>query len=348
MIKVRFVFDNDTTEYTMPVKKKDTTPIKVIIDNYLKTLNIEYLNELDEEKKKTFLLLKKEAKQYEFVLKMEKLIEYYPKYVFTMKCGTLYAQEWVRLINQSIIDITSSNNETKDYRFIGNILASLFEADIFAEEFIVFGGVKNLVDFIVLVQGTAKSEGVRALSVLYKLKNAIEYLLENYDVYETLFKIFADCADDIRKKVGNEKVLHHLPKVFIHAITNAEDKENVANAFYNTAKKYAQENGSQIFKEIMNLLNIDQAQQSRKIFVKLIAVVSQNLRKNKLSAFVSDLNEAGFKDLIEEQIKGKTTQLPKFYKYLKAYEQATNEVMSGGSYQLELYKKKKREIRNIL
>ena len=60
MIKVKFVFDNDTTEYTMPVKKTDTTPIKVIIDNYIQTLNIEFLNELDEEKKKTFLLLHKD------------------------------------------------------------------------------------------------------------------------------------------------------------------------------------------------------------------------------------------------------------------------------------------------
>ena len=320
MIKVKFVFDNDTTEYTMPVKKTDTTPIKVIIDNYIQTLNIEFLNELDEEKKKTFLLLHKDMKKYEFVLEMDKLIELYPKYVFIMKNGTLYAQEWVRLINQSIIEITDLNNDPKNYRHIGNILATLFKADIFAEEFIVFGGIKNLVDFIQLVNGNAQNEAVRALSVLFKLKNAIEYLLENYDVYETLFKIFADCAEDIPKKVGNEKVLHHLPKVFIHTITNARDKNNVANVFYNTAKKYAEENGSQIFKEIMNLLNSNEAQQSRKIFVKLISVVSQNLRKDKLSSFVSDLNDVGFKDIIEEQSKNKTVQLPKFYHYLKLYE----------------------------
>lgn len=55
MIKVKFVFENDSTEYILPLKKTEDSALQEQIVDYLKKLNIDIIDTKDEEKIKTYV-----------------------------------------------------------------------------------------------------------------------------------------------------------------------------------------------------------------------------------------------------------------------------------------------------
>ena len=344
MIKVKFVFENDSNEYTLPLKTSTDISIKDQISEFLKTLNIEMLNSLDDEKKNNYLLFNSNTD--EFMLSIPKINDIYKKTTFTMKNCTKFAQDCILSIEnankesspnnstrESIAEnITNSSTKGIDKKKLAYKLNDHFKADLFTEEFIVYGGIKPLVEFIQNSTGNVRSYGTNAFKTLMEYMNAIEYVLENYDVFANFYNLL------VEGNGNNIKAINHLLSIFCNILekTGRENKEKAANYFYNAAKGYALEKNTVIFGELIKILETGDLEAKENALL-LIAWATVNIKKNNLQKFLSDLETAGIKEVLEKNVDVKTN---KFQKALEMYQKATNDIVNGSKYQIDIYKKK--------
>ena len=138
------------------------------------------------------------------------------------------------------IKIKAINNLKK----ICHSLTNYFLVPQFAEEFIMFEGINQILNLIEISSGNSKAYAIEAFGVLIEYMNALQYVSENFDIFASFYKIL----------VSNEqiKVTSNMLSIFYSFLKYM--KNNFYNTFYLAAQKYANETCTPIFEGFFNLI----------------------------------------------------------------------------------------------
>lgn len=232
--------------------------------------------------------------------------------------------------NLEIIRTKAMNNLKK----ICHSLTNYFLVPQFAEEFIMFEGINQILNLIEISSGNTKAYAIEAFGVLIEYMNALQYVSENFDIFASFYKIL----------VSNEqiKVTSNMLSIFYSFLKYM--KNNFYNTFYLAAQKYANDTRTPIFEGFFNLIKDKTFETKLKSFKLLVAILTFTRDKEKRAELVVALKENGLNKTLEKYAKlgrnGDKNFGDKFNDLLSSYQSLTGEIIKGSEYEIELYKKK--------
>lgn len=213
-------------------------------------------------------------------------------------------------------------------------LTNYFLVPQFAEEFIIFEGINQILNLIEISSGNTKAYAIEAFGVLIEYMNALQYISENFDIFSSFYKIL----------VKNEqiKVTSNMLSIFYSFLKYM--KNNFYTTFYFAAQKYANETHTHIFEGFFNLIKDKTFEIKLKSFKLLVAILTFTRDKEKRAELVVSLKESGLNVILEQYAKlgrnGDKNFGEKFNDLLSSYQSLTGEIIKGSEYEIELYKKK--------
>ena len=241
-------------------------------------------------------------------------------------------QENIKKEKQNIESIkTKAMNNLKK---ICHSLTNYFLIPQFAEEFIIFEGINQILNLIEISSGNTKAYAIEAFGVLIEYMNALQYISENFYIFSSIYRIL----------VSNEqiKVTSNMLSIFYSFLKYM--KNNFYTTFYLAAQKYSNETHTPIFEGFFNLIKDKTFETKLKSFKLLVAILTFTRDKEKRAELVVALKENGLNDTLEKYAKlgrnGDKNFGEKFNDLLSSYQSLTGEIIKGSEYEIELYKKK--------
>lgn len=316
-ITIKVKFENSPKTYELTLSENDSTQsLNSIQKIFLENIAIDY----ESAEYRSFChIYNPETKQY--VLNSSELKPYKIGTIFLMKNCSNEAKSVV-----SQLDL--SNHEVKSLAFK---LKNYLSVDLFAEEFISYEGIKKLIDIIEGSSGNTRSYAMNGFRSLLLYLNSMEYIRENWDVMAALY--------DILKNSDNINTIQYTLGIFILICDFL--KEEGVRILYKSAEEYSKKYCSKLFKELVNFINdssIDIKVNAITLICYLFKYINdKNLQAKILIAF-QDV------DLYKELEKNSDCRSQEFQIQLTNYQKLTGEIVRGSNYEIEIYKKKLRDI----
>lgn len=140
---------------------------------------------------------------------------------------------------------SSTNITPNDIKSIVFKLKNYLSVDIFAEEFISYEGIKQIVEVIQMTTGNTRSYAMNAFKSLLVYLNSIEYIRENSFIIDNLFYIL----------INNDNIntISHTLGILILICDYL--KEEGASLIIKAGENYAKKNNSKFLLELVQFIN---------------------------------------------------------------------------------------------
>lgn len=171
---------------------------------------------------------------------------------------------------------------------------------------------------------------MNAFKSLLNYLNAIEYLKDNTEIIEDLYNIL----------INNDALNTANYTLGILIIICNFLKDVGAEHIVKAAEKYAKKNETKIFKELVNFIN-DSSIDIKINSITLIWFLLSNSNKFKQAKIILHLQEVEITKILEKNADFKSEE---FQHQLTNYQKVTGEIIRGSNYEIEIYKKKNKEM----
>jgi len=227
---------------------------------------------------------------------------------------------------------TQLNTEIKN---IGFSLQNYLLVDVFLEEFISYDGIKPLVEAIEITSGNSRTYLISAFNNILIYSNALEYIKENPIVVNNLYHVlsFNDTINTIKYTLSG--------LFFICEFLKPEG----LNLVYNAANEFSKIQGTKIFKELVQFINNDTIDIKVNSLMLICCILEKANNDKPLQAkILVQLQEIDLHPTLEKNASECTS--PEFQIQLSNYQRSTGEIIRGSNYEVEIYKKKHKDLEN--
>ena len=215
---------------------------------------------------------------------------------------------------------------------IFNLCKNYFENDMFAEEFISYGGIKYLISFIQCISGNMRTYALQALSKAMTFESSAEYVKKNYDIIEILYIILIK-SDTVNCSVYTLEIL----------ITIISQDVTKIGYLLDIMEKYSKKTKTKNFSNIVDLLSTKNKDIKAKIKTLLFINIFINFcEKQRITKLYSQLKEAGLYIELEKIAKSKDAE---FQEQLTNFQKKTKIIINGSEYEVEMCRKEREELR---
>ena len=213
-----------------------------------------------------------------------------------------------------------------------NLCKNYFENDMFAEEFISYGGIKYLISFIQCISGNMRTYALQALSKALTFESSAEYIKQNSDIIEILYLILMK-SDTLNCSVYTLDIL----------ITIISQDVTKIGFLLDIMEKYSKKTKTKNFANIVELLSDKNKDIKAKIRTLLFINILINFcEKQRITKLYTQLKEAGLYIELEKIAKSKDVE---FQEQLTNFQKKTKIIISGSDYEVEMCKKEREDLR---
>jgi outer membrane murein-binding lipoprotein Lpp len=232
------------------------------------------------------------------------------------------------LTTESRGSVNLSGNDIKSVVFK---LKNFLSVDIFAEEFISYEGIKILVDIIQVTSGNTRSYAMNAFKSLLVYLNSMEYIKENPEIIFSLYNIL----------INNDNINTITHSLGIFILISDFLKEEGIKIIYDAIEDYSKKNSSKIFKELVVFINDASIDIKVNAIILICLIIRYTLDKVKQSKILVSLQDAELNKILDKNSQCKS---PEFQIQLTNYQKLTGDIIRGSNYEIEIYKKKMKEL----
>lgn len=325
---------------------------KIKIENCTKTFDIIF-NETDsiEDQQEKFLSnlnIDIEKKYYhlfnlknnKFITKIDdiKQLNKSDDHSLILKNCSEHAKNIVSSMLKVITELKLNNQDNQlntEIKKLGFSLQNYLSVDVFLEEFISYDGIKPLVEAIEITSGNSRSYLISAFNNILIYSNALEYIKENPIVVNNLYHVlsFNDTINTIKYTLSG--------LFFICEFLKPEG----LNLVYNAANEFSKIQGTKIFKELVQFINNDTIDIKVNALMLICCILEKSNNDKPLQAkILVQLQEIDLNPTLEKNASECTS--PEFQIQLTNYQKTTGDVIRGSNYEIEIYKKKYKDLEN--
>lgn len=329
MTTIKFKLEQNNNIYELDIRKNED-----FLEKQIKVVS-EIIN--SKEEAVYYHLYNNETKK--FIEDIDKLNK---KTCYIMKNTSKEAQTAVSTIKNILSKMKENNNLTStqasELKILVFNLKNYLLIDSFAEEFIAYAGLENLIEAIQEISGNIRSYAINSLKSILVFKNAIEYIRENPVVVYNLYNILM--SNSLFENAMSTIITHTLGILFL--LCDVLKDEGVS-MILNAADKYAEENDKKIFNELVGFLYNTDIQVKLNTMTLIYIMIKSCNKKSKQNKILALLNNA---ELIVALNKNGDLKSDIFQNQLSNFQKLTGELIKGSYYEIELYKCKVKDIEN--
>jgi hypothetical protein len=231
--------------------------------------------------------------------------------------------------SQSVI--FSNSNMTVDIKGVAYKLKNFLTVDIFAEEFISYGGVGSIIEFIRLTHGNTRSYAVNGLRSLLEYLNSYEYIRENPSVLYELYYVL--------NSNENINTVSFTLDVFVNICTYL--KNDGVKFLFKAIEEYSSDKETPMFEELVNFLKDSSIDIKSNVMALIHLILEYSPDKYTEAKTLSLLNEVKLDDILADNSDCKYEI---FQFHLTNFQIITDKIVKGSNYEIEVYKKKLNDI----
>ncbi len=348
MLHIKVKFDNSDKVYDFPVDLSDQNSFLSQQKNFLEigahdyeTLEARLFCHLMNPETHLFIFKASELKAYED-----------HNTIYQMMNCSKEASSILKIINQTIDEIISGlsriselgrhstvsssvmitrDGSSMDIKSVAFKLKNYLSVDIFAEEFISYGGVGRIIEFIRLTHGNTRSYAVNGLKSLLVFLNSYEYIRENPSVLYELYYVL--------NSNENINTISFTLGVFVNICGYL--KQDGVKMLIEAIEEYASDKETKVFEELVTFV----ADSSIDIKSNAMALISLILEfspdKHSKAILLTQFSDVHLDEILEKNAECKSED---FQLHLTHYQILSGEIVKGSNYEIEIYKKKLSDI----
>ena len=316
-------------------------------------------NQLNEIERTMFYI--KNTKTDNFILdykEIESVIKSSPESLIIVNCSVL-AQKIITILDkfasylsekpEDLINSNNNNNKKtnntknttngyttninlEEIKSISFRLSNYFSIDIFAEEFISYGGVKILVDTIAKTSGNLRAYSLKAFKRLIQYLNAFEYIKENSIILEDLYTMMMKNKDVINNVNYTLEILCLICEIM---------KDEGVKMIIKADESYSKKNNLKPFENLLEMIT-DKSTDIQVFCLRLITnLIKFSSNSKDQSVLLCRLNESGLHYKLDAI---STNKFKEIQDYLTVYQKLTGEILNLSEFQFEYVSRKCKEL----
>jgi hypothetical protein len=289
-----------------------------------------------EEEKKIYHLYN--IKHNKFITKVEELkqLNKSDESSLILKNCTEFAKNMVSAMIKVIPDLKSNKQDVQlnsEIKNIGYSLQNYLLVDCFLEEFISYEGINTLVEAIEITSGNSRSYLISAFNRVLIYSNALEYIKENPIVVNNLYHVlyFTDTINTITHTLSALSfICEYLKPEGLHLV-------------YNAANEFSKIQKTNIFKELVQYINHSNIDIKVNSLMLICCILEKSAIDRPLQAkILVHFQEIDLHPTLEKNASECLSH--DFQIQLSNYQRATGEIIRGSNYEVEIYKKKYKDL----